>query len=171
MTSRIAVLLCILTGLAVFQFQGYRYGEKIAVMERENNKALLQSSEKARTIEHKAQKNLSDVAGADNARRTEIKIVTEYVDREVVKYVETDPAAGSCTFSDNWVRAYDGGARMPSSARTKPFMDDPAAAITDIEVLSVSQSQFKTYAEVSANLAALQAYITDVVLPACGPPR
>tara|TARA_R110002072_G_scaffold21764_16_gene76814 strand:- start:1282 stop:1800 length:519 start_codon:yes stop_codon:yes gene_type:complete len=168
MTTRITALLCILTGWLVFQFQGYRYGERIALMQRELSEANLAFEQSAREVEHLAQRNFEAVSIEDTDRKDEVKVVTKIIKQEVIRYVASNTDTDRCSLSNDWVRNHDAAARVSEGAATKPRMDESATEVKDANALIAVTDNYLAYAELAANHIALRDYVRDVVLPVCG---
>jgi len=91
----------------------------------------------------------------DRAAKT--RTVTETIEKEVTKYVESKPLTLSCTLDATWVRLHDAaaGALPNASAST----DDPATGPTAASALPTITGNYRTYQEVADRLRGLQAWV------------
>lgn len=170
MTLRICLLLSVLASSLTFLFQDYRYGERIAAIERDSAEAVIAAVKKAQAAERKGRAAMKVVVTDDTARREQVKTESRVIKKEVRDYAKTSPNAGSCQYGDDWVRKHDNAAKLSHRAQSRPSVDDATTRITDVEALEVVTDNYLDYAEVAANLAALQHYVNTVVLPLCQPP-
>lgn len=118
--------------LTAWQIQDWRYGEKIENLAHAHTQAVLQAETKARQTEKALAAKVAEVDRLSNQAREEVKIITETVEKEVVRYVEKDPAAGSCQLSAGWVRTHNRATLRVSTHTTSTGPpDEPAGRARD----------------------------------------
>lgn len=145
---------------SAWQVQGWRYGEKIAEMENQQWQAEIQRKQQV-VEKQRLQNEIKDLVSQNRAlAEQKQKTVTEYVTKEVTKYVQS-PDAGKCHFNDDWVRIYDSAAGM-SKADTAAGTDAGTARITDIEVLENATGNYGTCHEIRQDLISLQEWVRRV---------
>lgn len=144
---------------AGWKVQGWRKDAAITEMVTQAN-ALLDEREKL--LDHlEKERELSEQIAAEAAvaREAETKIVTEYIDREVIKYVQT-PAANDCGLDPEWVRIHDRAAlntdRLPEA---EDAATEPDAGASKAEALAGVTDNYATCHEVRDQLSALQDWV------------
>lgn len=144
---------------------GWRYQEKIAVMERDLAGASQIASERAREVE-RLQTTVSEKSAemailAAQKRKVIEKVVTE----EVIKYVE-NPDAGRCVMPDQWVRIHNIAAtgEVPEATEPASNADAGTGTITDIETLVTVKSNYGTCRETRDQLIGLQKWVRSINL-------
>ena len=143
-----------------WQVQGWRYGKQIAEMQNQQWQAEIKSQQQMVETQ-RLQNDIKDLV-SQNRQLAEHKqkTVTEYITKEVTKYVQS-PDAGQCHFNDQWVRIYDSAAGM-YKGDTATGSDAATARITDIEVLENVTGNYGTCHEIRQELIALQEWVRRV---------
>jgi len=108
-------------------------------------------------------RDLADsVAEAAALRERKAEVVERYIDREVIRYVQTDNAR-DCGLSADGVRLHDTAARgrdgMPPSSDTATEPDDSAIAARNAEVVSIVTRNYQTCRADQRRLEALQEWV------------
>lgn len=83
----------------------------------------------------------------DKARSKEARVIT----KEVIRYVQ-NPDAGTCTFPDDGVLLYDRAWRNAGTVSGDGVHADPAARISDIEILQAATHNAAACGEIRAAL-------------------
>lgn len=143
-----------------WQVQSWRYGLQIA--EIENTQWQTEIQRQQQLVEaHRYQNQVKDLVSQNRQlAEQKQKTVTEYVTKEVTKYVQS-PDAGQCHFTDDWVRIYNAAAGM-SKADTAAGTDADAARITDIEVLENATGNYATCNDIRQDLISLQDWVRKI---------
>jgi hypothetical protein len=145
---------------SAWQVQGWRYGEKIAEMENQQWQAEIERKQQV-VEKQRLQNEIKDLVSQNRAlAKQKQKTVTEYVTKEVTKYVQS-PDAGKCHFNDEWVRVYDSAAGM-SKTDTTTGTDADTARITDIEVLENATGNYATCHDIRQDLISLQEWVRKI---------
>jgi len=85
------------------------------------------------------------------------KVVTETIEKDVIRYVESKPLTLSCTLDATWVRLHDAAAgSLPNASAST---DDPATGPTAATALPTITGNYRTYQEVADRLRGLQAWV------------
>lgn len=143
-----------------WQVQGWRYGQQIAEMQNQQWQAEIKRQQQVVETQ-RLQNDIKDLVSQNRQlAEQEQKTVTEYITKEVAKYVQS-PDAGQCHFNDQWVRIYDSAAGM-SKADTATGSDAATARITDIEVLENATGNYRTCHEIRQDLIALQDWVRRI---------
>ena len=91
----------------------------------------------------------------DRAAKT--RTVTETIEKDVIRYVESKPLTLSCTLDATWVRLHDAAAgSLPNASAST---DDPATGPTAASALPTITGNYRTYQEVADRLRGLQAWV------------
>lgn len=145
---------------AAWTVQGWRYGEKIAQIENKHWQTEIKRQQ--RLVEtYRLQDEIKDLVSKNRQlAEQKQKTITEYVTKEVTKYVQS-PDAGKCHFNDQWVRIYDSAAGM-SKADTATRPDAAATRITDIEVLENATGNYATCNDIRQDLISLQEWARKI---------
>jgi hypothetical protein len=138
--------------------QNLRYGLQIA--EIENTQWQTEIQRQQQLVEaHRYQNQVKDLVSQNRAlAEQKQKTVTEYVTKEVTKYVQS-PDAGQCHFTDDWVRPYDSAAAGLPQTDTTTGSDADAPRITDIEVLENATGNYATCHDIRQDLISLQEWV------------
>lgn len=152
---------CLASFAAAWQTQSWRYGLQIA--EIENTQWQTELERKQEVIENqRLQNNIKDLVSQNRAlAEQKQKTVTEYVTKEVTKYVQ-NPDAGKCHFTDDWVRPYDSAAAGVPKTDTTTGTDADTTRITDIEVLENATGNYATCHDIRQDLISLQEWVRRV---------
>lgn len=130
MTTKAIAIAALLAFIAAWLVQDWRYGEKIEKLAHAHTQALLSAEAKARQAEQSLAAKVAEVDRLSEQNRQHVKVITETVEKEVVRYVEKDPMAGTCQLSAGWVRTHNRATlRMPPHA-LPPGPPDGAAGKT-----------------------------------------
>lgn len=146
-----------LSATTAWQVQDWRYGLQIAELESQHWQTEI--ARKQRVVEsQRLQNNIKDLISQNRQlAEKKQKTVTEYVNKEVIRYVQS-PDAGTCQFNDQWVRVYDSAAGM-SETDTAAGTDADATRITDIEVLENATGNYATCHDIRQDLISLQDWV------------
>lgn len=154
-----AVALVVATATATWKTAAWRYGQQITAMENAAYQAQIAAMNSANEINLR-NRQLSDAAAELHAiHQQKQKTVTQYINREVIKYVQS-PDAGQCQLPDDWVRTYDAAAaNMSRSPASSGGADDDTTRITDIEVLQNAGDNYGACNQIRQQLIDLQNWV------------
>ena len=148
---------------ATWKVMNWKYGKQIAEMEN----AAWQAQ-----VSNLNQKNIIDLANNREAiarseaitlRNRKREVVTKYVNKEVIRYVQSDNA-GKCDLPNQWVSVHDYAARnsIARETRTAPEPNDDASGITDIEALGVVTENYQSCHQIRDQLIELQEWARGI---------
>ncbi len=151
--------------LAGWTIQGWRSDAVIANMQAAADKAAKEAQAEAQAKVDRIEKLQSELATTIAEKQAleaqEAKVVTKYITKEVIKYVQS-PNAGKCDLPNEWVRVHDAAARgmSPTEGTEAPGgTNDPAPRITDIEALQVTTDNYAICHETATRLRNLQLWV------------
>ncbi|MBN50017.1 MAG: hypothetical protein CMN85_10785 [Spongiibacteraceae bacterium] len=152
--------------IAAWQVQAWRYGGAIEKIAHAHTEALRQAESDARKAEKELSSVTAEIDRLSEQARENVRVVTETVEKEVIRYVETDPSAGDCQLSLGWVRAHDNAthAEMPQNPAPSGAPDDAAGPATDVDALRAVSRNYRTCVGELQRLSGLQAYVEQVCL-------
>jgi hypothetical protein len=152
---------CLASFAAAWQTQSWRYGLQIA--EIESTQWQTELERKQEVIENqRLQNEIKDLVSQNRAlAEQKQKTVTEYVTKEVTKYVQS-PNAGKCHFTDDWVHPYDSAAAGVPKTDSAAGTDADTTRITDIEVLENATGNYATCHDIRQDLISLQEWVRRV---------
>jgi len=160
----IVALVCSLTSaLSTWRVLSWKHGKQLAEIE---NAALEMKADNAKA------KNEIDLRTAEVARlqakvyelsKQKQKVITKYVNKEKIKYVQT-PNAGKCILPPKWVFLHDTAARnnITRSSNTSSKPNDTSTKITDIDALDVVTNNYATCNETRNKLISLQQWAKNL---------
>lgn len=105
---RLRLLLGLAVAVAAFvagwSVNGWRMGERMASLERDLADARTAAATHARRVESLSAGLAARTAEIHDLRQALQDAADQVTIREVIRYVQTDPAAGSCVLPDSWLR-------------------------------------------------------------------
>jgi hypothetical protein len=157
------VLTSITTAAATWKVADWKHGKQLAEMENAAWQAHVESLNQKNEIDLYNQQVTSARAEAYELRTRKREVVTRYINRKVIEYVQNDNA-GKCDMPDKWVQLHDDAAKNSdaghSSAPRQP--NDAPSRITDIEVLSTVTGNYQSCHQIRDQLIELQAWASNI---------
>lgn len=163
MISRVQILALVLAFLVGWQVQAWRHRATIADMRTAQAEAVADAQRKSRKTEAASQSAVAKIGTRTQAAQDQVRVVTKIVEKEVIKYADKNPSAGSCWLTYGWLRPHDtaaGGMPQDSSAASKP--DGATSPITDLDALRAVTNNYGQCALEYEKIKGLQAYVRDV---------
>ncbi|MBL4763517.1 MAG: hypothetical protein JKY93_12575 [Gammaproteobacteria bacterium] len=141
----------------------WKHGKQIAEMKNAAWQAHVDSLNQKNEIDHGNRQVAKAVAEAYELRNRKREIVTRYINKEVIKYVQSD-IAGKCDLPDKWVQLHDDAAKNSNTghADTSGQLNGPPSRITDIEVLGTASVNYDLYHQVSDQLIEMQKWARGI---------
>lgn len=121
------------------------------------------SISKSRDLERALADKISAVDEAHELRRKMAETHAKVVEKEVIKYVESD-YSGHCQLPNGWVRIdTEAATGVPSNSGTASVTDDSPSGFTDTDALRVMVDRTKVCKAEIDKLKSLQDYVRSVL--------
>lgn len=159
----IILAIVILSALSTWKIATWKYGLDIA----ELNAKVTESNLNAQKLKNEIDvlNNAKSLLAGQlfEERKKKQQVVTKYVDKEIIKYVQSD-VAGKCNLPDNWVRIHDLSATGDKARDTNPTgkPDGDAGAVTDVEAITVVSGNYRSCNRTRDQLIELQNWIKSL---------
>lgn len=102
---------CIASAWSAYSFRDAQCAATVATMERDAHQAAREAEASAREIEALRSDITARTGEIHQLREAARQQAAEVVVKEVIRYVTSDPAAGSCDLPDSWLRIKNAAAR------------------------------------------------------------
>lgn len=103
--------LCSASAWLGYSYRDARCAATVATMERDAHQAVRQAEASAREIEALRSDITARTGEIHQLREAARQQAADVVVKEVIRYVTSDPAAGSCDLPDSWLRIKNAAAR------------------------------------------------------------
>ena len=142
---------------ATWKILNWKHGKQIAEMENAAWQAQVDNLNQKNAIDLYNNQISESRAEAYELRNKKREVVTKYINKEVIKYVQSD-IAGKCDLPNEWVQLHDNAARNSITRNTDTTTEpnDSASGITDIEVLGVVTDNYQSCHQIRDQLIELQ---------------
>lgn len=151
------------SAFATWHILDWKHGKEIAEMQNLAYQAAIQSMNDKNEIDYYNGQVAKAQAEAYEAKNREREVITKYVTKEVIKYVQSDDA-GKCDLPDQWVYLHDTAARgsLPRDTDTASEPNGDTGRITDIEVLGVVTENYQSCHKIRDQLIGLQEWAKGI---------
>ena len=120
-----AIAALMLAFAAGWQVQAWRYEAKIDRMVAGHSQALQQAEAAARATEHRLRDAAAEIDRLSEQGRDKIRVVTETVEKEVIRYVQKKSDRASCVLPADWVRIHNAATELPGNTSSTGTPDGP----------------------------------------------
>lgn len=168
MISNLQIRLVIAGVIAVIAFslawyaQDLRYQRQLSDIRAKQAEALQAATTKTIVAERQAHDAIAALDLATTTAKAKVRVVTETVEKEVVRYVKSPTA--KCQLDNDWVRITNAAAGMPENTQTPSTPNDATTngvgADTVLEVVTKNYRECLTQFE---SLRGLQNYVKSVM--------
>ena len=148
---------------ATWKILDWKHGKQIAEMENAAWQAQVDNLNQKNAIDLANNQVATAIAEAYELRNKKHEIVTKYINKEVIKYVQSD-IAGKCDLPNQWVRLHDSAARnrITGNTDTTTEPNDLSSGVTDVEVLGVVTDNYQSCHKIRNQLIELQEWARNI---------
>jgi hypothetical protein len=148
---------------ATWKVADWKHGKHIAEMENAAWQSHVEALNQKNEIDLFNRQVSAARAEAYELRTRKREVVTRYINKEVIKYVQNDDA-GKCVLPDKWVQLHDVAAKNSETGNADAARqpDDTPSRITDIEVLSTVTGNYQSCHKIRDQLIELQQWAKDI---------
>ena len=148
---------------ATWKVLDWKHGKQIAEMENAAWQAQVDNLNQKNAIDLYNNQVSEARAEAYELRNKKREVVTKYINKEVIKYVQSN-SAGKCDFPNQWVQLHDNAARnsITGNTDTTAEPDDSSSGITDIEVLGIVTENYQSCHQIRDQLIELQQWARGI---------